>query len=1451
MPARARQPPSTFFGGDGHDVLTGVAVDAGGRIYVAGYTTDEADFTTAIGAVVGGDDIVVAQINPGGAGAGDLLYVDLHGGSNDDHAHAVAFSSGKLYIVGDTKSSALATPGAYQAAYPAGDPYAALAAIYTFTAAPVLAGPSSVSYVENDLSLVINSTLVVSDSDSATLSSGAVTLSNFVAGQDMLSFTNDGSTMGNIAASFDGTSGILSLTSAGATATIAQWQAALRAVRYSNSSENPNVTTRNVAFSVNDGSSTSNVVASTVAVSAVNDAPVSSNAALTTAEDTTLVLALSNFGSFSDVEGSTLASVQLTTLPSAGSVEYDNAGTWQAVSANQVISSADISAGKLRFTPAADASGVGYAALGFKVSDGTDLSAAAYALTMDVTPVNDAPVAVADALAATEDASVTYTAAQLVGNDSDIDGDTLTIASVTSGTGGSVVLNADGTVSFTPNADFNGAASFSYAVSDGSATSAPGTVTVYVAAVNDPPTSTDDIAVTTEDHRIILSLSDFGAYSDVEGSPLAEVQITSLPTAGRLALDNNGVGSVVTLNQVITAADILAGRLRFTPDSNESGTPYVEIRFKVGDGTAFSAQYSLTINVLEVNDVPVSTDDIVSTNEDTPVVLAISDFGGYSDVEGSALASVQITTLPLAGGLEYNNAGAWQGVTVNQVVSAADVTAGKLRYTPAMDANGPAHATIGFKVSDGSSFSAAAYTLTIDVTPVNDAPLAAADTLAAAEDASVTYTAAQLLGNDTDAESDTLAIDSVTSGTGGTVVLNGDGSVSFTPYANFNGAASFSYTATDGSATSAPASVLVYVTAMNDTPAAMADALATSEDTSATYSAAQLLGNDTDIDGDALTIASVTGGTGGSVVLNADGTVSFTPDADFNGTASFSYTATDGSATSTPATVTVNVTAVNDTPVAAADTLAATEDTPVTYTAAQLLGNDTDIDGDPLTIAAVTSGAGGTVVLNADGTVSFTPDANFNGAASFTYTVTDGSATSAPATVTVNVAAVNDTPVAAADTLAATEDTSVTYTAAQLLGNDTDIDGDPLTIASVTSGAGGTVVLNADGTVSFTPDANFNGAASFGYSVTDGTVASAGTTVTINVAAVNDAPLSTDDHAVVLAGTVQLLTVNDFGSYGDVEGVPLASVQITALPGAGRLEYDAAGSWQPVGTNQVLSAADLAAGKLRYITDASAGGNGYATLGFRVSDGAMWSAAYALSFDVLATAPVDPLPGVPVLPAPVLNETPAPTGAAPAQSGTPAASVAPSIDEYLSNGHAASIEAALGTPLAQDGLVTLRASDTLGPADRVSGMRFNVREFKVGAQSDVADAMDPGWLTSSQVSTTQTFLLNDFSVSSKNPSFMESIDRLREAADEETRLEHMASAAAAVAGFSFSVGYVVWLVRGGILVTSLLSSLPAWRMLDPLPVLARISDDEEQEDAEETEAWPEREPAMFGAGWAT
>ncbi|NGN45320.1 tandem-95 repeat protein [Mesorhizobium sp. CGMCC 1.15528] len=359
-------------------------------------------------------------------------------------------------------------------------------------------------------------------------------------------------------------------------------------------------------------------------------------------------------------------------------------------------------------------------------------------------------------------------------------------------------------------------------------------------------------------------------------------------------------------------------------------------------------------------------------------------------------------------------------------------------------------------------------------------------------------------------------------------------------------------------ATSAPATTTVSVTAVNDAPVAVNDTLSAVEDTSVTYSATDLLGNDTDADNThgQLSIASVTSGLHGVAVLNGDGTVTFTPAANYNGPADFTYTVTDGTTASAPATVTVNVSAVNDAPVAVNDTLSAVEDTSVTYSVADLLGNDTDIDSAHglLSIASVTNGSHGVVVLNGDGTVTFTPAANYNGPADFTYTVTDGTIISAPATVTVNVSAIDDAPAAVDDTLSAVEDTSVTYSAADLLGNDTDIDSAGLlSIASVTNGSHGVVVLNGDGTVTFTPAANYNGPADFTYTVTDGTTVSAPATVTVNVSAVDDPSVAVDDafitdEATAISAGLSLFSANPTSPDTDVDS-PLSITAVNGVSG--------------------------------------------------------------------------------------------------------------------------------------------------------------------------------------------------------------------------------------------------------------------------------------------------------------
>ncbi|MDF1586449.1 Ig-like domain-containing protein [Marinimicrococcus flavescens] len=267
--------------------------------------------------------------------------------------------------------------------------------------------------------------------------------------------------------------------------------------------------------------------------------------------------------------------------------------------------------------------------------------------------------------------------------------------------------------------------------------------------------------------------------------------------------------------------------------------------------------------------------------------------------------------------------------------------------------------------------------------------------------------------------------------------------------------------------------------------------------------AALLIVNDSDADGDELTIVSVQDAVGGTATLDDAGNVLFTPAAGFVGEASFTYTVSDGKGGTSEATVTVTVDAApNQAPVAGNDRFYALQDKPLSASLASLLANDRDEDGDTLTITSVQDAVSGTVEL-VDGKVVFTPEAGFAGEASFTYTVADGKGGEATGSVTVTVRPQpNRAPVAANDSVIIAAGVAATIAAATLLANDADADGDTLSITSVTAGTGGTVELDGENVI-FTPADGFTGEASFTYTVSDGKGGTSEAAVTVMVEASN------------------------------------------------------------------------------------------------------------------------------------------------------------------------------------------------------------------------------------------------------------------------------------------------------------------------------------------------------------
>ncbi|WP_156497913.1 cadherin-like domain-containing protein, partial [Oleiphilus sp. HI0043] len=226
----------------------------------------------------------------------------------------------------------------------------------------------------------------------------------------------------------------------------------------------------------------------------------------------------------------------------------------------------------------------------------------------------------------------------------------------------------------------------------------------------------------------------------------------------------------------------------------------------------------------------------------------------------------------------------------------------------------------------------------------------------------------------------------------------------------------------------------------NSEPTALADTANTEEDTSIII---DVLANDSDIDGDSLSISSASASYG-SVLINGDGTLNYTPNADFNGLDSISYEVSDGNGSTAASSVFVTVNPENDAPVAVFDTAATQEDTSVTI---DVLANDSDIDGDSLSVSSA-SAVSGAVVINGDGTLSYSPNADFNGLDSISYEISDGNGGTMTSSVSVTVNPENDAPVAVADAAATQEDTSVTI---NVLANDGDIDGDSLSISSASA----------------------------------------------------------------------------------------------------------------------------------------------------------------------------------------------------------------------------------------------------------------------------------------------------------------------------------------------------------------------------------------------------------------
>ena len=277
------------------------------------------------------------------------------------------------------------------------------------------------------------------------------------------------------------------------------------------------------------------------------------------------------------------------------------------------------------------------------------------------------------------------------------------------------------------------------------------------------------------------------------------------------------------------------------------------------------------------NRQPVAGADTASTDEDTAADIAV--LANDTDPDGDTLAVTGVTDPPHGGASANAN--------------------GTIHYVPDPDYFGDD--SFGYTISDGRGGTSSA-TVTVQVAPVNDAPVAVDDAATTNEDTAVDVA---VLANDTDVDGDALVVPGVFGAVNGTASVNANGTVRFTPAADFTGTASFGYTAADGKGATATGAVSVTVAAVNDAPVAVNDSATTTQGVPV---AIAVLANDTDVDSASLAVASVSDPPHGTAAANANGTITYTPDPGYSGPDAFGYSATDGIATGNVATVSITVT---------------------------------------------------------------------------------------------------------------------------------------------------------------------------------------------------------------------------------------------------------------------------------------------------------------------------------------------------------------------------------------------------------------------------------------------------------------------------------------------------------------------------------------------------------------
>ncbi len=849
-----------------------------------------------------------------------------------------------------------------------------------------------------------------------------------------------------------------------------------------------------IAQETSNGSQATTTTTMSVYVAPVNDAPlVSAVAETATGNEDTAITGTLLAGS--DVDSSNLTFQIVANSATNGTVTITNAAT-----------------GAYSFTPSANYNGP--ASFQYVINDGS-ANSTAKTVNLTVNPVNDNPVvsAVAESATGNEDTAITGTL--LAGSDVDSSNLTFQIVAGTATNGTVTITNATtGTYSFTPTANYNGPASFQYRISDGTATSTTKTVNLTVNPVNDAPVATGETLASVKEDSGVRVISFASLLANDSTGPANESGQT---------LTITGLSNIVGGTAVINGTNV-----EFTPTANFNGTASFSYTIQdngqsAGVNDFKTATATASFSVTAVPDAPVGTATTITATEDTPRAFTAADFGftDPNDTPANTFSGVVITTLPSAGTLTNNGV----AVTAGNAITIADINAGRLVYTPAANGNGSAYSSFTFQVQDNATLTGTSVNtngLITGWTGTNTVTLIQGPTSAADQ---TVFAGAQNVGAPnavikTDIANQPLAI--ATTGSQYHLAFDflnlvGYGAAPLTVQV-------FAGTTLIGSKSQAKLTTFPSLISLSlDTSAV--SAADNGKPINIVWSAGGGHGDLIAIDNVALTQI---GGNGSNLLVNGD----------FGSGSYYVGANTD----TTPRTMTIDVTPVNDAPVAVADVYSGPAVVEIGAGIAgqptatgNVLNNDTDVDsGDTKTVTTpgTLNGTYGSLVLNADGSYIYTLDDTKAATQAlkqgqqvnevFNYTMKDTAGATSSSSLTVAITGTNDAPVGANITYTLSEDA---LRSAYLNLSATDPDSTNFTFSNVRLISGPDVRtapgVNPDDANPRTFDLvvwdNYNYLAAgeteqsvYSYDVSDGQATGTGS-VTITITGVNDAPVAVAD----------------------------------------------------------------------------------------------------------------------------------------------------------------------------------------------------------------------------------------------------------------------------------------------------------------------------------------------------